>query len=136
MKVVLDSNVIIAAFASQGLCHVLFEHCLENHEIILCEEILAEVSEKLRLKIKLPQKTVGGIDRYLRFNASIVEPEVVDPQICRDINDLMVIGAALAARAAYIITGDNDLLTIDSFKDVLIVNPRRFWDEMRRLGTG
>lgn len=34
MKLVLDSNVIVAAFATRGLCGSLFEYCLESHEVI------------------------------------------------------------------------------------------------------
>ncbi len=45
MRLVLDSNVIIAVFATRGLCHALFEYCLENHKVIVCEEILAELFE-------------------------------------------------------------------------------------------
>jgi predicted nucleic acid-binding protein len=40
MKIVFDSNVIIAAFAAKGLCHTLFEYCVEKHDVIVCEEIL------------------------------------------------------------------------------------------------
>ena len=36
MKVVLDANVIVAAFASRGLCEAILELCLSEHEIILC----------------------------------------------------------------------------------------------------
>jgi len=51
-----DSNVIIAAFAARGFCDVLFEHCLENHEIVICEAILDEISEKLAQKVGLPKR--------------------------------------------------------------------------------
>ena len=131
MRIVLDSNVIIAAFAARGLCNVLFEYCLESHNLVLCEEILGEVIEKLKNKIRLPDSIVQKIDIYIRTHASIVSPEIVDPDVCRDKNDLMVLGSALAGQADYIITGDKDLLTIGIFKGIKILEPRSFWNEMR-----
>ena len=131
MRIVLDSNVIIAAFAARGLCNVLFEYCLESHNLVLCEEILGEVIEKLKNKIRLPDSIVQKIDIYIRTHASIVSPEIVDPDVCRDKNDLMVLGSALAGQADYIITGDKDLLTIDIFQGIKILEPRSFWNEMR-----
>jgi hypothetical protein len=32
MKIVLDANVAVAAFAARGLCESLFEFCLSSHE--------------------------------------------------------------------------------------------------------
>jgi len=31
MKIVLDANVIVAAFAARGLCEAVFELCLSCH---------------------------------------------------------------------------------------------------------
>jgi predicted nucleic acid-binding protein len=54
VKTILDTNVIIAAFASRGFCHAVFELCLDRCEIVLSEEILREVLMNLNSKIKLP----------------------------------------------------------------------------------
>ena len=132
MRIVLDSNVIIAAFAARGLCNALFEYCLESHNLVLCEELLGEVIEKLKNKIRLPDSIVQKIDIYLRTHASIVSPEIVDPDVCRDKNDLVFLGSALAGQADYIITGDKDLLTIGIFQGIKILKPRYFWSEMRK----
>ena len=133
MRIVLDSNVIMAAFAARGLCNALFEHCLENHDIFLCEDILSEISEKLIKKIRLSKPISDKIINYLRSHAHIVEPEKVSPKACRDKNDLMVLGSALKGKADYIITGDKDLLIINIFQGIKIVNPRSFWNKMKKL---
>jgi predicted nucleic acid-binding protein len=44
----------------------------------------------------------------------------------------MVLGSAVTGKAQYIITGDKDLLSVGKFKDVEIVDPRTFWDVMKR----
>ncbi len=40
MRIVLDANVVVAAFAARGLCESLFELCLGSHEIVLSERLL------------------------------------------------------------------------------------------------
>jgi predicted nucleic acid-binding protein len=40
MKVVLDTNVLIAAIATRGLCEALFELCLEKHEFAASPPLL------------------------------------------------------------------------------------------------
>jgi len=54
MKVVLDTNVIVAAFATRGLCAAVFQLCLTKYRIVLSEYILSEVAEGLANKIRLP----------------------------------------------------------------------------------
>ena len=39
-----DTNVLAAAFATRGLCADLFAHVLLEHELVVCEVILDELS--------------------------------------------------------------------------------------------
>jgi predicted nucleic acid-binding protein len=41
MRIVLDSNVIVAAFAARGLCESVMEVCLSEHEIFFSEDLTA-----------------------------------------------------------------------------------------------
>ena len=59
MKVIPDTNVIIAAFATRGLCSAVFELCLDRFDIVLSEEILKETFTHLNRKIKLPLDPVS-----------------------------------------------------------------------------
>ena len=132
MKAVLDANVIIAAFAGRGLCNALLELCVANDEIILCEEILADVREKLVLKIKIPRQQAAEIDRYLRAHSTIVAPAPTPANACRDADDLPVLGAAVVAHADFLITGNEDLLTLKAYASIPIVTPRQYWDACNR----
>ncbi len=133
MKIVLDSNVIIAAFAARGLCNAFFESCLENHEIILCDLIFSEVAKNLKEKIRLPDDIIQQILVLLKSHSRLVVPDKVDVKACRDEKDLMVLGSAVAGKVRYVITGDKDLLSVGTFKDVKIVDPRTFWKVMKRI---
>jgi uncharacterized protein len=132
MRVVLDTNVIIAAFAARGLCSEVFEVCLTSHTIVISEHILSEVERGLAKKIYLPGNITASIIDYLRDIAEIFEPQAVEGCACRDIEDLKVIGTAVSGKAQLIITGDDDLLTLKKFLKINIVTPREFWSRLRK----
>ena len=132
MRVVLDANVIIAASAARGVCQAVFELCLEQHELIICESLLREIDEKLRLKIKVPAPVVAEYLQLLRSNAEILTPLAVDPESCRDPDDLMILGLVSPGNVEAIVTGDQDLLVLGSYKGVPIITPREFWEQERR----
>ncbi len=131
MKVVLDANVLIAAFATRGLCNSLLELCIQSHELILSSDILAETERHLLGKIKLPKATVADTIHYLKSQSKIMEPAVVDRNSCRDPNDLHVLGLAVKARPDCIVTGDDDLLSLKLFDGIPIRSPREFWLMLR-----
>ena len=131
MRVVLDTNVIVAAFAARGLCAEVFEVCLIEHSIVISEHILSEAREKLISKIRLPQKIVQDVVNYIREQAEVFNPEKMDESICRDKDGVKIIGTALAGNAGFIITGDEDLFILKKYKDIEIVTPREFWRRLK-----
>jgi predicted nucleic acid-binding protein len=60
VKIVLDSNVLISAFATRGVCADLFREVVATHELILSDYIVTEVREKLSIKFKIPDTTVAA----------------------------------------------------------------------------
>jgi putative PIN family toxin of toxin-antitoxin system len=126
MKIVLDANVIIAAFATRGLCESIMEVCLSDHKILLCDQLLEEILRNLRLKIKLSDKIVHDISDLLMEQASMIDPVPLSQDICRDSDDVKILGLAVAANANYIVTGDKDLLVLKEFQGIPILNPRAF----------
>ena len=132
MRVVLDANVLIAAYAARGLCEAIVEWCIADDDIILTADILADVREKLIKRIKLPAEAAGKIESFLKNNAELVTPAAIDPTVCRDVDDIDVLGAARAAAADFIITGDDDLLVLGEFSGTKIVTPRQYWEAFSR----
>ena len=132
MRAVLDTNVIIAAFAAHGLCSEVFEVCLTGHTIVISEHILSEVERVLIKKIHLPRNITASIMVYLRDVAEIFEPQVIEDSACRDIEDRKIIGTAVSGDAQLIITGDDDLLTLKKFMKIDMVTPREFWNRLRK----
>lgn len=135
MKILLDSNVLIAAFATRGLCHTLFELSIYHHEVVLSREILAEVSKNLKKKLKLPPALVEEIVSYIEESATMIVPQPLNQKPCRDPNDIHVLNLALTAGCDYLVTGDDDLLTLKEVEDIPIVSPRTFWPVLRSSVT-
>ena len=132
MRVVIDANVLIAAYAARGLCEAVFELCLGNDDIVLTSNILADVHEKLIRKIKVPVARADEIVEFLKNNAAVVSPAMVPADACRDRDDHDILGAAKCAAADYIISGDEDLLVLGRFEETRIVTPRCYWEEFSK----
>ena len=136
MRVVLDSNVLLAAFGTRGLCEAVTAACLESHEVIVSEHILEEVSRGLTEKFKVPPHQVKANIAFLREHCRTVKPAHVPSQACRDAKDLAVLGTALAAQAHCLVSGDQDLFVLRQFKEIPILSPRAFYDMLKKDGRG
>ncbi|MEI8345937.1 MAG: putative toxin-antitoxin system toxin component, PIN family, partial [Pseudomonadota bacterium] len=123
MRIVVDTNIYVAALATRGLCHVLVEAMLTDHEIITASEILKELEEVISRKLKIPVTTRKEIISFWQKQAIIVHPVTIDSSACRDPDDLMILGTALAAQADCIVTGDDDLLAIKLYEGIPILSP-------------
>jgi putative PIN family toxin of toxin-antitoxin system len=128
MKVILDTNVILAAFASRGLANSVFELCLDKHTIIISEHILSELQNNFLRKLKMPKEKVQMIMGYLREFCTLSSYKKLDKNICRDAEDVNILGLSEMAKPDYIITGDSDLLVLKEFHSVPIITPREFWE--------
>ncbi|MBN1942176.1 MAG: putative toxin-antitoxin system toxin component, PIN family [Phycisphaerae bacterium] len=128
MKVVLDTNVLLAAFACGGVCRDVLKTCILVHHILLSEFILEEFRRKLQAKFHMPDADVEANLSLLRSRCLIVAPAAVDAAACPDPDDLPVLGTLLAAEANCLVTGDKALLHIKNFKGFPILSPREFLD--------
>lgn len=127
MRLVLDANVLIAAFVARGVCGELVEYCVREHELVTSAAILEEVRRNLVAKIKVTPTQADQTVKLLRTRLDVVEPAALGAQVCRDADDDVVLGTAIAGRADAIVTGDKDLLDLRTFRDIPIVSPRAFW---------
>jgi putative PIN family toxin of toxin-antitoxin system len=130
VKIVFDANVLVAAFAARGLCADLFEACLAAHECTASTPILEETEDALRRKMRLPAPRAAAIRVFLEGHLRLVKPLAVEADACRDPDDLLVLGTALAAGAGCIVSGDKDLLALGTFRGIPILNPRALWDRL------
>ena len=127
MKIVLDSNIIIAAFSSRGLCASVFELCLDRYTIMISDFILSEVSRILQDRFKMPPTNVKTILNYLKEFCIVASYNKLQKRICRDPFDDEILALAISNGVDYIITGDKDLLDLKDYQSIKILSPRQFW---------
>lgn len=128
MRIVLDTNVLISAFITRGVCRHLFEYCVETHQIVISDFILSEFSNTLIRKFGFAEEEVGEARASLSLCGELVTPIAFEEPICRDPDDDHVLGTAIAGNADCIVTGDRDLLVLERFRVVEIVSPSEFMD--------
>ena len=112
MRIVLDTNVLIAAFITRGACSDLFEHCVRQHQLIISDFILNELRHHLSGKFKYSEQAVEEVTSLLKSKIELVVPTALELAVCRDPDDDFILGTAIAGNAECIVTGDKDLLVI------------------------
>jgi putative PIN family toxin of toxin-antitoxin system len=127
MRIVLDTNVLVAAFIAHGSCSELLEYCIVHHEVILSPFILEELRDVLTRKFGFKDAEGRSVIRLLQTRTGTVMPAPLPSPICRDPADDQIIAAARTARCAAIVTGDKDLLALRRVGGIRIVAPADFW---------
>lgn len=127
----LDTNVLASgiAYGESVPGRVVGAWNKGSIKVVLSQHILGELARILpRFDHKLhwtPSKYANLID-ILTLHAELVEPEPLDPKATRDPDDIPILGTLLASKADYLITGDDDLLTLAK-QYPTIISPADFW---------
>ncbi len=131
-RVVLDTNVLLAAFFTRGLCETLLDVLIERNDVrlVVSEFILDEFAEHAVGKFRAAKNEVGHAIRFIRAHAEVVTPAAVPSDACRDPDDVQVLGTAIAGEAVAVVTGDRDLLALRMFQGVALLSPREFYDRL------
>lgn len=127
MKVFLDTNVLAAAFATRGLCSDLMREVLENHELVVSLDILAELKRILNKKFKVPPDQTEEILDLIHSSAHIASPSVEASYAIDDPDDMPHISAAENSACTVFVTGDKEIWNISPVGKMLICSPRDFW---------
>jgi len=128
VKVVFDTNVLIAAFLTEGLCsRLLIRARKQAFQLVLCDYIIREFEGIMTKKFKLSSSDISETSDIVAEAAYEILHELHPISgICRDPNDDKIIACAIDASADYIVTGDEDLLILKKYNDIKIINPRNF----------
>lgn len=131
MRIIIDTNVLISAIFFKGKPGVILEAwILGKLEIILSTDILNEYSEVIgRLSAKYPSVETSGIFYILTAGCKIVEPEVIENQVCDDPDDDKFIATALAGNTKIIVSGDKHLLDVNGYSGIEILKPAEFVEQ-------
>lgn len=128
MIVVFDTNVFIAAIITEGVCAKLLRRARSREfSLVSCPFIMTEIQRTLSKKFRLSHDEVSSATEPISEAIEhIIKHNIKITGICRDADDDNVLACALAAKAAYLVTGDADLLALKNFRGVKIISPRDF----------
>ncbi|MDP1722601.1 MAG: putative toxin-antitoxin system toxin component, PIN family [Candidatus Gottesmanbacteria bacterium] len=128
-RVVIDTNVFVSGILYGGNAQrVLHLFQLDRIIVVISPPTLAEILLTLQ-KFDVPEATLDELSDLMQAKARKVSPKE-HIRASRDPKDNMMLEAAVAGKANYLVTGDKDLLTLGSHGRTLIVTPKVFLDRM------
>ena len=122
MKVMIDTNIIISAMLSpQGKAAKAFYKAIQlPFEPLVCPYIIDEVQRKFAEKLAAHASKLHNFNDILPL--FYIVPTPIDnadgEMLLRDVKDMPILRAAIAAKADYLLTGDKDFL------EAAIENPK------------
>ena len=126
---VFDTSAIVSAVLLRGsVVRQAFDQAVAQGKLLVSQATIDEVNEVLRRK---------GFDKYvleeerIEFVTALVRDAILveiteTVRECRDPKDDKFLELAVCGRAACIVSGDNDLLSLHPFRRIPVVTPREF----------
>jgi len=127
-RVVLDTNVTIAAFFWSGYPRIVYDLIKEQKiTMFLSEEMEKELIRVLGYsKFGLSPKEIQPFIKNLRCYAEFVEKKSKISAIVADPTDNIFLECAVDGEANYIISGDKHLLDLGIYNGIQIIKARDF----------
>jgi uncharacterized protein len=126
--VVLDLGIWISAFQFGGTPQAALDSVFNNHTVAICDQIVAEVRATLVRKFSWKDEEVLAILKDYTSDGKHVAVTGTLNAVCRDPNDDMVFECAVKADAEIILSGDNDLLSVKTYRGVEVLTARQYLD--------
>jgi uncharacterized protein len=136
VRVVVDTNVVISAMLWNGPPGQVLSLARNNRITIYASKaLLDELDEVIRrpkfaLQVSRTGRTADELVRDYRRLVRRARSRQLTNQISRDANDDAVLACALGVKARFVVSGDDDLLSLKAFRGIEILPPR---DLVRRL---
>jgi uncharacterized protein len=128
VKAFFDTNVLLAAFLTEGICAKLLLRARKGQlDLVTCLFILHEFERVLSKKFSATkQEKENALALIVEATKDNEQPTEPLSGVCRDKDDDIVLACALEAAVDYLVTGDKDLLILKTFRGIRIVTPRDF----------
>jgi uncharacterized protein len=127
-RIVIDTNIVLSGLLWRGPPHLLLKQVGQNPgmQLFSSQALLDELADVLTRPS--PTKRLNQINLtahavladYVRA-VTVLQPPPLPQPVCRDPDDDEVLALALLAQADVIVSGDNDLLVLQSFEGIPIL---------------
>ena len=127
MKAVFDTNLLVAAFVTEGVCAKLLGRARRKQvNLVIPPFIVKEFENVLLKKFSASKEQIRTATKLISESAQIVSHASTVSGICRDPDDDQILPCALSAEADYLVTADMDLLELKEFHGTRILTPGAF----------
>jgi len=128
LKVVLDSNILISALISKGVAHdFIYKLINKDVQIVISDYIVTEVNEVLTRKKFQDKQILYTLWNLIQKDVTIVKiKSEITKVTLRDPKDHPILQTAIKSKAEFIITGDEDLLSLKIWGKIKIMNMKDF----------
>ena len=126
MKIVLDTNVLISGIFWGGHPKKILEMVVKGTVKLYATESI--VKEYFRIIEKIGKKNPSIVNEWkmLLLDLLNIIEATEEISICRDEYDDMFIECAVACGAKYIVSGDEDLLVLEKYREIQIITPKKY----------
>ena len=131
MKIFLDTDVLVSAVATRGLCADVVREVLLSHRLIISRPLLTEVEKALGGKLGAPLIFISEFIQVLKQDALLSTPAIQPEVLLKDKDDLIILASALGGQADLFVTGDKEILNLQKIGKMGIVSPRGFWEKLK-----
>jgi len=133
MKIVLDTNVLINGFKDD------YSYEKKIIDAVIAGEIEAYANRQTLQENRLISSQLIENEEYkhqldeffAQLNWVVNRRQI---RIVRDPEDNKILESAVEANADYLVTSDNDLLRLEEYQGVEIINPAQFWVKYKDEG--
>jgi uncharacterized protein len=130
IRAVIDTNLIVSYLLIQSeTTSRLIDHWEQGYFVYLISPAmlneLREVIYRPRLRQHMPGDPAILLD-LIKADAEMVPGELILSSVCRDPKDDLFIACAVEGRAAYLVTGDADLLDMMAYQGVTMIRAYDF----------
>lgn len=131
MRVFLDTGVLVAAFATRGICADVMRLVLTEHEFVTGKPVFRELRRILIERLHLPTRVADQVIPFLREHGHVSDPRQPAPWPESDTHDRWILASALEANTDVLVTGEPTLLDVGEQASLHITDPRGFWKLIR-----
>lgn len=131
LKLVLDTNTIVSAFFWKGNEAELLRKIEQGKaKLYLTAEILYEIEEVIKRPkftevMKKANLTPDAIMQKIISLSQVVIAPIIRVQVCRDVKDNKFLECAESIKADYLVSGDDDLLSLKEYNGIPIIRTWR-----------
>ena len=129
LRVVLDTNVLIAAFTQlrPGISFQIWEMAINRrYRLLTSPPLVTEAADVLRRKFSWQEDRILRRIKFLVRTAELVAPKFTMHVVPFDEDDNRILECAVAGKADLIVSGDRHLRKLKSYEGIGVVTPTDF----------